>query len=144
LIHGATMPSWQFDRVVPYLAEAGFRTIRLDLYGHGYSDRPTISHDYDLFGRQVSELLERLDLPHEIDLLDYLSFAKTVSGSLDGRLRLSGRLETWGLGTTPACRRPPAVDLARWDPDPRGSRRTGQKEDQSRSPGPATENTGRC
>jgi pimeloyl-ACP methyl ester carboxylesterase len=71
LIHGATMSSWQFDRVVPHLAEAGFRTIRLDLYGHGYSDRPTISHDYDLFGRQVSELLELLDLRHEIDLLGY-------------------------------------------------------------------------
>jgi pimeloyl-ACP methyl ester carboxylesterase len=71
LIHGATMSSWQFDRVVPHMTEAGFRTIRLDLYGHGYSDRPSVTHDYDLFGRQVSELVELLDLPHEIDLLGY-------------------------------------------------------------------------
>lgn len=43
LIHGATMGCWQFDRVVPHLAAAGLRAIRLDLYGHGYSDRPIIS-----------------------------------------------------------------------------------------------------
>ena len=65
------MASWEFDRVVPHLVEAGFRTIRLDLYGHGYSDRPAMNHDYDLFGRQVWELLELLDLRHEIDLLGY-------------------------------------------------------------------------
>ena len=71
LIHGATMSSSQFDRVVPYLVEARFRTIRLDLYGHGYSDHPIVTHDYDLFGRQVSELLDLLDLRHDIDLLGY-------------------------------------------------------------------------
>jgi predicted acyl esterase len=44
-----------------------------------------------------------LRIPYNKDLAQsyvyaHLSFAKTVSGSLDGRLRLSGRLETLGTG----------------------------------------------
>ncbi|MEQ8660979.1 MAG: alpha/beta hydrolase, partial [Gammaproteobacteria bacterium] len=31
LIHGATVPGWEFDRLVPYLHAAGLRTLRADL-----------------------------------------------------------------------------------------------------------------
>ena len=27
LIHGATVAAWEFDRIEPYLTEAGFRTV---------------------------------------------------------------------------------------------------------------------
>ena len=71
LIHGATVPGWQFDRIAPCLNRAGWRTIRLDLFGHGYSDRPHIVHDYPLFTRQVRELLDLLSPDGKVDLLGH-------------------------------------------------------------------------
>ena len=58
LIHGATVPGWEFERITPMLNRAGFRTLCPDLYGHGYSARPQTAHDYALFERQLAEFLE--------------------------------------------------------------------------------------
>jgi len=71
LIHGATVPLWQFDRVVPFFNRLGIRTIRLDLFGHGYSDRPEVRHDYALFTCQVLELLDYLEVAHGVHMLGH-------------------------------------------------------------------------
>jgi len=84
MIHGATVPGWQFDRLAPLLHRAGFRTLRLDLFGHGYSARPRAVHDYDLFVRQVTELLEYLELKGRIELLGH-----SFGAALAARLALS-------------------------------------------------------
>ena len=46
LVHGATVPAWEFDRLIPHLRAAGWRTIRFDLFGHGLSDRPAVRYDF--------------------------------------------------------------------------------------------------
>lgn len=71
LIHGATVPFWEFDRLVPILNRQGIRTIRLDLFGHGYSDRPDVAHGSALFTRQVVELLDCLGVTDGVDLLGH-------------------------------------------------------------------------
>ncbi|MGD8978245.1 MAG: alpha/beta fold hydrolase, partial [Gammaproteobacteria bacterium] len=71
LIHGATVPAWEFDRIVPYLTAAGLRCVRPDLFGHGFSDRPPLAHEYELFVRQLSELLDRLELNGPVALLGH-------------------------------------------------------------------------
>ena len=71
MLHGATVPAWEFDRFVPYVVEAGMRCIRLDLYGHGYSDRPDTPHDYALFVRQVSDFVDALDVRSPVALLGH-------------------------------------------------------------------------
>lgn len=71
LIHGATVPAWQFDRVVPYLVAAGFRTLRADLFGHGYSDRPRTRYEYGLFVRQQVELLDALRITAPVHLVGH-------------------------------------------------------------------------
>lgn len=81
LIHGATVPSWEFDRIVPYFNQAGFQTIRLDLFGHGYSERPDKAHNFALFTQQVIELLENLNLNQKIHLLGH-SMGAVVAGKL--------------------------------------------------------------
>ena len=81
MIHGATVPAWQFDRLVPLLNRAGIRTIRLDLFGHGYSARPAVVHDYPLFTRQVFELLEHLGMEGEVQLLGH-SLGSVVAARL--------------------------------------------------------------
>ena len=58
LIHGATVPAWEFDRLVPFLTREGYRVLRVDLFGHGGSDRPRTRYDYDLFARQIIDFLD--------------------------------------------------------------------------------------
>jgi pimeloyl-ACP methyl ester carboxylesterase len=62
-IHGATVPSWQFDLLFPLLHGRGFRTLRFDLYGHGLSDRPRLAYKLDLFVGQTLELLAATSFP---------------------------------------------------------------------------------
>lgn len=81
LIHGATVPLWQFNRLVPILNRQGIRTIRLDLFGHGYSARPRVVHDYTLFTQQVMELLDHLDVPAGIVLMGH-SLGSAVAARL--------------------------------------------------------------
>ena len=65
------MPGWEFDRLVPYLVGAGFRTIRPDLFGHGSSDRPKAIYDMALFDRQIDELMAALSLQQPVHLLGH-------------------------------------------------------------------------
>jgi alpha-beta hydrolase superfamily lysophospholipase len=81
LLHGATVPAWEFDRIVPFLTRAGFRTLQLDLFGHGYSARPRVPHDYDLFTEQVLNLLEALDVREPLHVLGH-SLGAVIAGRL--------------------------------------------------------------
>jgi len=71
LIHGATVPGWEFDRFVPLLSAAGYRSIRPDLYGHGLSDRPRVHYGHALFVRQLIELLDALGVDSRLHLLGH-------------------------------------------------------------------------
>jgi pimeloyl-ACP methyl ester carboxylesterase len=61
-IHGFSVPNFIWDRNFTALAESGFRTVRYDLFGRGYSDRPRISFDKALFVRQLADLLDALKI----------------------------------------------------------------------------------
>ncbi len=71
MIHGATVPGWEFDRLAPLLQQAGFRTLIPDLYGHGLSARPHIRYDYRLFNRQIEELLLKLEINRPVDIFGH-------------------------------------------------------------------------
>ena len=60
LVHGYmdTMADW--DAVVPVLTSAGFRVLRIDLIGHGLSDRPSGALTRERFSQQLLEVLDRL------------------------------------------------------------------------------------
>jgi len=62
LIHGFSVPSFIWDRNFNALAAAGFRVIRYDLFGRGYSDRPRVRYDKALFVRQLADLIEALKI----------------------------------------------------------------------------------
>jgi pimeloyl-ACP methyl ester carboxylesterase len=63
LVHGATVPCWEFDPLVPLLSAAGFQTLRFDLYGHGSSDRPPGDYNLERFMRQTIEVVEATEFP---------------------------------------------------------------------------------
>jgi pimeloyl-ACP methyl ester carboxylesterase len=69
LVHGFSVPYFIWDPTFDALAEAGFRVLRYDLYGRGYSDRPDVAYDQDLFDRQLENLLSALDVVLPVDLI---------------------------------------------------------------------------
>jgi len=79
LVHGATVPSWEFDFLVPPLLRAGFQILRFDLYGHGASDRPPFDYSFERFVRQVTEIIESSDFPRPTMLLGHSFGAALVS-----------------------------------------------------------------
>lgn len=81
MIHGATVPAWEFDRLVPYLNRAGYKTLRADLYGHGYSDRPNVIYDIQLYTRQMIELVERINITSPVHVLGH-SLGSVIAANL--------------------------------------------------------------
>jgi pimeloyl-ACP methyl ester carboxylesterase len=78
LVHGFSVPSYVFDQTSADLAAAGLRVIRFDLYGRGWSDRPDVDYDRELFANQLLELMDTLHIP-KADVLG-LSMGGAVVG----------------------------------------------------------------
>ena len=68
LVHGFSVPYFIFDPLFDFLKDSGFRVLRYDLLGRGYSDRPNLRYDIQLFVKQLKDLLDALNL-NEISLL---------------------------------------------------------------------------
>lgn len=68
-VHGLTTPSFVWDNNFVHLADAGFRIIRYDHYGRGFSDRPGLIYDRDLYARQLAELLTKLNVKTPVHLV---------------------------------------------------------------------------
>lgn len=62
LVPGLSVPYSTWDRNAPVLASKGFRVLRYDHYGRGYSDRPRAEYGLELFVEQLAELIEALGL----------------------------------------------------------------------------------
>ncbi len=62
LVHGFSVPYFIWEPTFQALTGAGFRTLRYDLFGRGFSDRPRARYDFNFFIRQLEELLDVLKL----------------------------------------------------------------------------------
>lgn len=69
MIHGITVPMVVWNKTVPALNEAGINTLRMDLYGRGYSDRPKAKYGAQFYIQQVTELLDSLNISDPIDII---------------------------------------------------------------------------
>jgi pimeloyl-ACP methyl ester carboxylesterase len=78
LVHGFSVPQYVFDRTREALAGAGFHVVSFDLYGRGWSDRPDVRYDRDLFAGEVGELMDALHIP-KADVVG-LSMGGAVAG----------------------------------------------------------------
>jgi len=77
LVHGFSVPYYVWDPTFEALTGAGFRVLRYDLYGRGYSDRPEVEYDLGLFTRQLRDLLAALDVEEPVTLIG-LSFGGPI------------------------------------------------------------------
>jgi pimeloyl-ACP methyl ester carboxylesterase len=66
LVHGFSVPYFIWDPTFEFLTNSGFRVLRYDLIGRGYSDKPRVRYDIDLFCKQLRELTDTLGLEHFI------------------------------------------------------------------------------
>ncbi len=69
LVHGFSVPYYIWDPTFEFLKKQGFRVIRFDLYGRGYSDRPDVEYDQALFDRQILDLLDELKIKQPINIM---------------------------------------------------------------------------
>lgn len=67
LIHGNAAPYVTWDRTVGPLCDAGFRVLRYDIFGHGFSDRPRLPrYDRHFYNVQLADLLSHLGIPYPV------------------------------------------------------------------------------
>ena len=71
MIHGATVPHWEFDRLVPHLHKANWQILRMDLYGRGRSARPERDYTISLFTQQIWEALSYLRTKTGVSVLGH-------------------------------------------------------------------------
>ena len=69
LVHGFSVPYYIWDPTFDALVNAGFRVLRYDLYGRGYSDRPEVEYNLDLFSGQLEQLLSTLEIDEPVALV---------------------------------------------------------------------------
>jgi pimeloyl-ACP methyl ester carboxylesterase len=71
-VHGISIPYHVWDANFPAVADAGYRAVRYDRYGVGYSDRLRgIRYDADLFDRQLLELVRKLKMKTPLTLVGF-------------------------------------------------------------------------
>jgi len=80
LIHGGTIPFYGWDAQVSALREAGFRVLRYDHLGRGYSDRPRVDYDRALYQTQLDDLLAALDIEGPVNLVG-VSFGGAIAAT---------------------------------------------------------------
>ncbi len=68
LVHGFSVPYFIWDPTFRALTEAGYRVLRYDLFGRGFSDRPKTKYTLDLFSRQLYDLLNALRITAPVNL----------------------------------------------------------------------------
>jgi pimeloyl-ACP methyl ester carboxylesterase len=107
LAAGLSVPYYVWDPTFAALVGAGFRVLRYDYYGRGYSDRPELRYTQDVYVRQLAELLDALQLTQPVDLAG-LSFGGSVVTSFADRF--PGRVRTL-VYVDPAFRQPYPITL---------------------------------
>jgi pimeloyl-ACP methyl ester carboxylesterase len=85
LVHGFSVPYFIWDPTFEFLTKSGFRVLRYDLFGRGYSDRPRVRYDIDLFCKQLKELLDILGFEREGINLTGLSMGGSITASFTER-----------------------------------------------------------
>jgi len=77
LVHGFSVPSYIWDSTFVALSAAGYRVIRYDMLGRGWSDRPDLPYDATTYNEQLLGLLDSLHVQGPVDLFG-LSFGGLV------------------------------------------------------------------
>lgn len=84
LAAGYSVPYYIWDPTFRALVDAGYRVLRYDYYGRGFSDRPDTPFTQDFYMRQLTELLDAVKITEPFDLVG-LSFGGAIITSFADR-----------------------------------------------------------
>jgi pimeloyl-ACP methyl ester carboxylesterase len=68
LVHGFSVPYFIWDGTFEYLAKQGFRVLRYDMYGRGFSDRPNVIYNQAFYQTQLLNLIKQLNLKTPVSM----------------------------------------------------------------------------
>ncbi len=110
MVHGFSSPYYIWGELPRRLLAAGYRVLRYDLYGRGFSDRPYVDYGLDLYDRQLTELLAALSIDRPFHLLGLSMGGALVTDFSDRHPQLVSTLTLIDPAGFPA-RRPLAARL---------------------------------
>lgn len=84
LVHGFSVPYFIFDPTFDFITQSGFHTLRYDLFGRGFSDRPRLRYNMDLFVHQLLDLLDALRFTRPVSLVG-LSMGGPITATFTSR-----------------------------------------------------------
>ncbi len=84
LVHGFSVPYFIYDPTFGFLVRTGFRVLRYDLFGRGFSDRPRVRYNLDLFVNQLADLLDALRFTQPVNLMG-LSMGGPITAAFAAR-----------------------------------------------------------
>src|SRR6185369_3051161 len=108
LAAGFSVPYYIWDPTFAALSAAGFRVLRYDYYGRGYSDRPAIPFTDDMYVRQLNELLDAAHITQPVDLVGISFGASLITNFAD---KQSQRVRSL-IYFDPSIRKPYQLSLA--------------------------------
>jgi pimeloyl-ACP methyl ester carboxylesterase len=113
LVHGFSVPYFIWEPTFRALSDAGYRVLRYDLFGRGFSDRPKRAYRLDFFSQQLHDLLHALHITQPINLCG-LSMGGAISATFTAQhprhVKKLALFDPAGGATTP---RPFAFNLVR-------------------------------
>ena len=71
LVHGFSTPSFVWGGLINNFCNSGFKVLVYDHFGRGFSERPRINYDKELYVRSLKELLVNQALEEKIHLVGY-------------------------------------------------------------------------
>lgn len=77
LVHGFSVPAYIWGGTFDSLVHHGFRVIRYDEFGRGFSDRPDVTYNAAFYRRQLLDLVNQLNLKKPFSIAG-LSFGGAV------------------------------------------------------------------
>lgn len=77
LVHGYATPYFIYDKIFSFLVQKGYKVLRYDLLGRGFSERVNGDYTPALFSRQLKELTDAL-LPNE----NFFLFGTSMGGTV--------------------------------------------------------------
>lgn len=77
LVHGFATPYFIYDKIFSFLVKKGYKVLRYDLFGRGFSERVKGDYTPELFSKQLEELTDAL-LPNE----KFFLFGTSMGGAI--------------------------------------------------------------
>lgn len=60
LIHGVTVPSYYYKKIAQSLSKIGYRVYAYDHFGRGFSERPKLKYEMNMFEKQLDDFINHL------------------------------------------------------------------------------------